>query len=380
MRSVVVHVWMVSVVLGVALPSGLAAQPSPPDAIFANGFEMPNQAPIADPGNDQTASVGSPSTLDGSGSSDPDGDPLSFAWSIVQRPTNSGTELFHADLADPVLIPDRAGVYVVQLVVSDGDLFSAPATIEVTATGALAGSSMIGPAGGAVGLPDGAGVLIPPGALDTATTIGIAEIPPPPGAMGGAGVATSDGNQHGGDAGNGGSILVDLGSNGVLTFRDVDLATGAEIGTLNHRFNLPPPDPVGPYSTCTSSGAHGGFGQLLPGAPSGNGGTGGMAGAITFTGGTLNPSPASSSERYTILGFPPTRLQQAFCARGTEMVGSVIEAFDSGSRPLYRVRVNTSRTALLGGMGGIPSGRTAGYPGDVGSAGATAPIAGLPVQ
>lgn len=174
---------LVSVAVLLAVPLETLAQPAPPDPIFANGFELPNAPPVADAGIDQTATVGVALPLDGSGSFDPDGDALDYSWSVLARPEESGAEVFNGDQVDPVLIPDRPGVYTVQLVVSDGALFSESATINVTAFGTLSSSAIVGSAGGAVGLPDGASVLIPPTALSTDTTITITEVPLPIGAI-----------------------------------------------------------------------------------------------------------------------------------------------------------------------------------------------------
>ncbi len=178
-----IHLFASMVIALVVFSLAAVAQPPRPDPIFSNGFELPNQPPVADAGTDQTATVGVPVPLDGSWSSDPDGDPLTYAWSLIQRPVNSGADLFDAGQVDPILIPDQAGAYVVQLIVSDGELFSAPATVTITASGSLPSSATIGPAGGAVGLPDGASVLVPPGALGTITPIAIAEVGLPPGTV-----------------------------------------------------------------------------------------------------------------------------------------------------------------------------------------------------
>jgi len=141
------------------------AQPAPPDLIFENGFEPLNQPPVADAGDDANATVGVPLVLGGSGSSDPEGKPLVFAWSIESAPAGSAAGLFDAATVAPILIPDRAGDYTLHLVVSDGKLASTPVTMHVSASGTLASSAIIGPLGGGVGLPDGAAVLIPPAAL-----------------------------------------------------------------------------------------------------------------------------------------------------------------------------------------------------------------------
>ena len=60
--------------------------PPPPD---------PNQAPIADAGDDRTVDAGADVTLDGSGSSDPDGDALTYSW------TQADTDSEQVTLSDP---------------------------------------------------------------------------------------------------------------------------------------------------------------------------------------------------------------------------------------------------------------------------------------
>ena len=74
----------------------------------------PNQLPSADAGSDQTVSAGSTVTLDGTGSSDPDGDTITYSWSHT-----SGTPVHHPDRGDH-LEPDlhraqRHGGHLVRL-------------------------------------------------------------------------------------------------------------------------------------------------------------------------------------------------------------------------------------------------------------------------
>jgi hypothetical protein len=91
-----------------------------------------NRAPIANAGADQSVAVGDTVLLNGSGSSDADGDPLTHQWSFLSRPAGSSATLLAATTAAPSFLADRAGNYVVQLIVRDGTLNSAPDTVLVS--------------------------------------------------------------------------------------------------------------------------------------------------------------------------------------------------------------------------------------------------------
>lgn len=93
----------------------------------------PNRTPEARAGSMQIAKVGVPVTLDGTGSSDPDGDELSFLWTLVSAPNGSAAALENPTMVHPSLRPDVEGRYVVRLVVSDGQATSAPAIVSVSA-------------------------------------------------------------------------------------------------------------------------------------------------------------------------------------------------------------------------------------------------------
>ncbi|HJU87408.1 MAG TPA: PKD domain-containing protein [Gemmatimonadota bacterium] len=83
-----------------------------------------NRAPTANAGFDLEGTETITMTLDGSGSSDPDGDPLTFAWTVVSRPEGSTAQIVSAGAAIASFTPDLEGVYVVQLEVSDGQFTS----------------------------------------------------------------------------------------------------------------------------------------------------------------------------------------------------------------------------------------------------------------
>jgi hypothetical protein len=101
----------------------------------AYGLLAQNRAPTAIVGSSLTTNVGSTVTLDGSQSSDPDGNPLIFSW-VLTNPPGSTTALLEPSSAQPRLTPDVEGDYQLQLVVNDGVVNSAPVTLTVHANAA----------------------------------------------------------------------------------------------------------------------------------------------------------------------------------------------------------------------------------------------------
>jgi hypothetical protein len=105
---------------------------SPPDPVSVLVVNE-NQAPVALASGEGTADVGDPVTLDGTGSYDPDGDPLSYEW------TQTGGVQVTLEGADTAVTRFHAvseGIFRFELVVSDGELMSDPAFLEITVNGA----------------------------------------------------------------------------------------------------------------------------------------------------------------------------------------------------------------------------------------------------
>lgn len=96
-----------------------------------------NSGPVADAGPDQTVLTGDTVTLDGTGSSDQDGNQLTYSWSISQKPAGSAAVLTGSSSATPSFVADMEGQYLIELVVSDGKLSSVADTVTVTATNTL---------------------------------------------------------------------------------------------------------------------------------------------------------------------------------------------------------------------------------------------------
>ncbi|MBS0339064.1 MAG: PKD domain-containing protein, partial [Proteobacteria bacterium] len=92
-----------------------------------------NVAPVANAGFDRSLQIGDTGVLDGSASSDLNGDALTYAWSVTTRPSGSAAMVTDATQAFAHFVPDVAGDYTLGLVVNDGALSSAQATVRLTA-------------------------------------------------------------------------------------------------------------------------------------------------------------------------------------------------------------------------------------------------------
>ncbi len=97
-----------------------------------------NQAPVANAGNNQTVDEGQLVTLDGSHSSDPNNDQLTYKWTVP-----SGITISSITSANPTFIApyiNQETQYTFGLVVNDGIVNSAPVTVKVT----VRNSSLVG--------------------------------------------------------------------------------------------------------------------------------------------------------------------------------------------------------------------------------------------
>ena len=92
-----------------------------------------NGRPVADAGADQAVGIGDTVTLDGSRSLDPDNDTLVYQWRLAPIPQGSSATLTGATTAAPSFTADAAGVYVAELIVTDGKKSSLADTVTVTA-------------------------------------------------------------------------------------------------------------------------------------------------------------------------------------------------------------------------------------------------------
>lgn len=103
---------------------------SAPDIVIIN---TENSKPVADAGADQDLQTGATANLNGSASSDADGDPLNYFWSFTSKPAGSTAELSDRFAANPTFAADLEGLYIVQLIVNDGKVDSDADTVNITA-------------------------------------------------------------------------------------------------------------------------------------------------------------------------------------------------------------------------------------------------------
>jgi hypothetical protein len=92
-----------------------------------------NASPVANAGTPQSVIAGSVVTLDGSASSDANGDLLTYRWVFTSKPNGSSTTLSNATVVNPTFTPDVVGTYIFNLVVNDGKVSSIASAVSVSA-------------------------------------------------------------------------------------------------------------------------------------------------------------------------------------------------------------------------------------------------------
>ena len=116
-------------------------------SVYPSDCDTANVAPVANAGTAQSAYLGDLVTLDGSASSDANGDVLTYAWTIKSFPSLFAPPINSPGAARPTFAPRDGGTYVLSLVVSDGRIFSTASTVTVTVANGVgptpAGSGLV---------------------------------------------------------------------------------------------------------------------------------------------------------------------------------------------------------------------------------------------
>lgn len=103
------------------------------------GNTTSNTVPVANASPGKNAITGTLVTLNGSGSSDADGDALTYIWSFSSKPPSSVAILSSVIVSSPTFMADKDGTYVLNLVVNDGKVDSAASAVTIMAVTPVSG-------------------------------------------------------------------------------------------------------------------------------------------------------------------------------------------------------------------------------------------------
>lgn len=129
MRASKTTVWIVMASIGLVACGGGGGGTS---GGGGGGGGTTNTAPVANAGVDQTAGIGLEVSLDGTSSSDANGDSLTYSWTIDTAPAGSAAALSSTTASSIQITPDQLGDYVIGLVVNDGTANSSVDQVTIT--------------------------------------------------------------------------------------------------------------------------------------------------------------------------------------------------------------------------------------------------------